>query len=363
MKTAEKAILVGVRFFKDIIPLEESIAELESLALTAGATVVETFLQSRDKPDGKYYIGTGKSQEILESVKAHKADIVIFDNELHASQIRNLEELLGVKVVDRTQLILDIFAQHANTAEGRLQVGLAQAEFSLTRLSGRGIAMSRLGGGIGTRGPGETKIEEDRRKIRKNVSMLKKELEGLRQDRHLRRSSRKASGIKAASIVGYTNSGKSSLLNALTKAGVLAENKLFATLDTTTRKLFLQDGGNILISDTVGFIQKLPHQLVDAFKATLDEVTESDILIHVTDASSPYMEDQITAVYQVLEEIKAISKPIITVFNKIDLVDEEYIKNKVMPVAEKFKPYVLVSSTNKTGLVELKEKMSTSFNG
>ena len=190
MKTTEKAILAGVKFFNDPIPLEESMAELESLTSTAGASVVETFVQSREKPDGKYFIGTGKAQEILQAVKTLKADIVIFDNELHASQIRNLEELLEVKVVDRTQLILDIFAQHAGSAEGRLQVGLAQAEFSLTRLSGRGIAMSRLGGGIGTRGPGETKIEEDRRKIRKNISMLKKQLEGLRKERHLRRSSR-----------------------------------------------------------------------------------------------------------------------------------------------------------------------------
>ena len=363
MKTTEKAILAGVKFFNDPIPLEESMAELESLTSTAGASVVETFVQSREKPDGKYFIGTGKAQEILQAVKTLKADIVIFDNELHASQIRNLEELLEVKVVDRTQLILDIFAQHAGSAEGRLQVGLAQAEFSLTRLSGRGIAMSRLGGGIGTRGPGETKIEEDRRKIRKNISMLKKQLEGLRKERHLRRSSRKASGIRTATIVGYTNAGKSSLLNAMTRSDVLVENKLFATLDTTTRKLFLADGGNILISDTVGFIQKLPHQLVDAFKATLDEVTESDILIHVTDASSPYMEDQITAVYQVLEEIGAISKPIITVFNKVDLVDPQDLKTRVMPVAERFSPFALVSATKKTGLTELKEKMSVSFNG
>lgn len=347
----EKAVLVGVEFQNDAISIEISLEELAQLASTAGAVVTGTVIQKREKPDLKYFIGKGKLDELIALAGSTQADLVIFDNELHPSQERNLEEALGMKVIDRTELILDIFAQHAASHEGRLQVKLAQSEFMLTRLSGKGIMMSRLGGGIGTRGPGETKLEKDRRNIRKEISELKKSIGEISASRHTRRSSRISSGMKSASIVGYTNAGKSTLLNALTNANALVENKLFATLDTTTRRLFLNGKTTILISDTVGFIQKLPHQLVDAFKATLDEVTEADLLIHVVDASSPYLENQIASVYTVLEEIGAIGKPMITVFNKCDLLKKGTDKNLQL----KYSPCVEVSALKKSGLDGLKE--------
>lgn len=355
MNKIEKAILAGIEFQNDAWKSEESLPELAQLALTAGAQVIETVSQKRDKPDTKYFIGKGKAEELLCLVKEIKADVLIFDNELHPSQVRNLEEYLGIKVLDRTELILDIFAQHAHSQEGRLQVALAQAEFNLTRLSGKGIMMSRLGGGIGTRGPGETKLEQDRRKIRKDISELKKKIEEIRKSRGSRRKLRGQSGIPAVSIIGYTNAGKSTLLNALTKAGVLTEDKLFATLDTTTRRLYLKSGRTILISDTVGFIQKLPHQLIDAFKATLEEVTESDLLLNVVDLSNPNYEKQIEAVYGVLEEIGAISKPILTVFNKTDISGTKPAKE----LLKKLEPHVMVSAAKKTGIEELKDSISS----
>lgn len=352
---SEKAILVGVELQNSNNSFPSSMEELSLLAKTAGAAIAGIVTQKRPKPDLKYYIGEGKLEELDALVKQSGADLVIFDNDLHASQERNLEEKLGLKVINRTELILDIFAQHAASHEGRLQVELAQNQFMLTRLSGKGVLLSRLGGGIGTRGPGETKLEQDKRKIRYRISLLKKEIDNIRKARITRRAARLSSGIKNISIIGYTNAGKSTLLNSLTKSSVLAQNKLFATLDTTTRKLYISDNKSVLLSDTVGFIQNLPHQLIDAFKATLEEVSDSDLLLHVVDSSSPDMEKQIDSVYTVLEEIGAISKPIITVFNKSDLLKDPLDKS----LEERYRPCVAVSAYKKTGLEDLKKVIST----
>ncbi len=343
----EKAILVGVKLNNEKIPLEESLAELEQLARTSGAEAVTVITQNRERPDRKYFIGQGKAEELASLCAVNKPDLVIIDHEVSSTQIRNLEDFIGVKVIDRTELILDIFAQHAHTREGTLQVELAQSEFQLTRLSGHGVSLSRLGGGIGTRGPGETKLEMDRRRIRKKISQLKTELEAVAKSRHLLREKRRSSRIRVGAIVGYTNAGKSTLLNAMAKAQVLVEDKLFATLDPVTKRTYLPGGQVILLTDTVGFIQKLPHQLIDAFKATLEEVNEADFLLHVVDSSSPYMEDQIEAVYKVLEELGAIAKPIVTVFNKMDLKElpKKYLKQ--------YSPAVFISAATREGLDDL----------
>ncbi|MBU0687114.1 MAG: GTPase HflX [Candidatus Margulisbacteria bacterium] len=347
----EKAILIGIELQGDkSIPIAESMVELARLAYTAGVIVKAKFTQKREKPDPKYCMGSGKVEEIHAAIHTHDADLVIFDQELSPSQSRNLEEDLGVKIIDRTELILDIFAQHAHSREGSLQVELAQYQFLLPRLTGHGVSMSRLGGGIGTRGPGETKLEHDRRRIRKIISDLRKELKKVEQQRALRRAKRRGAAMPLISLVGYTNSGKSTLLNALTNAGVLVQDKLFATLDPTVRRFSLPGGKTILISDTVGFIQKLPHQLVDAFHATLEEVSQADQLLHIVDASSPYAEDQINAVYNVLEEIGAITKKIITVFNKIDLVKDQQPLDEL---AKKYAPSVKISALKKEGFPEL----------
>lgn len=351
----EKAILVGVELPKDSKNFELSLKELAKLADTAGAEVVGQITQKREKPNLRYFIGEGKIFELLDLIKKTNANLVIFDNDIHPSQERNLEEFLGVKVINRTELILDIFAQHAHSHEGRLQVELAQNQFMLTRLTGRGILLSRLGGGIGTRGPGETKLEQDRRKIRARISHLKKEIEKISKSRIVRRATKLKSKIVNVSLVGYTNAGKSTLLNALSKSNALVEDKLFATLDTLTRKVYLSENKVILLSDTVGFIQNLPHQLIEAFKATLDEVVLADFLIHVVDASSEDMETQIDSVYNVLEDIGAISKPIITVFNKVDLLKTPLDSN----LLERFKPSVAISALKKTGLNELKKVISS----
>ncbi len=352
----EKAILVGIDLpGSQNFSLAESMEELQRLALTAGAVPVGQTTQSRPKPDQKFFIGSGKVEELRDLINNKGATLAIFDCTLSPAQDRNLEEALGVKVIDRTELIIDIFAQHARSREGALQVELAQSNFLLTRLTGHGIMMSRLGGGIGTRGPGETKLEVDRRRIRKRISDLKKELEKVIKERTLRREKRRKSHLTSVAIVGYTNSGKSTLLNSLSKADVLVVDQLFATLDPTTRRLYLPNHKVILLTDTVGFIQNLPHQLVAAFKATLEETTQADLLLHVVDASYPNFEEQIAAVYNVLEELNCAAKPIITVFNKADQLKQELPPE----LLKKYHPAVTISALSSQNLDKLQEIIAT----
>ena len=353
MNKTERAVLVDVSLKKEKIDPYD-LVELEALAKTAGAESAGEIIQSRDKPDVRYYIGEGKVTELKAACASANADIVIFNCDLSPSQIRNLQEELGVKVIDRTGLILDIFAQHAHTKEGKLQVELAQDNYTLTHLSGKGIELSRLGGGIGTRGPGETKLEMDRRRIRESISALKKELEEIRLHRSRRRERRRQSKVPVAAIVGYTNAGKSTLLNTLTKAGVVAEDKLFATLDPVTRVLKMPDKKEILLTDTVGFIQDLPHDLIEAFRATLEEVTEADLLIHIVDISHPNFIEQINSTYKVLEDLSAITKPMLTVFNKLD----RYIGDPKV-LLNKYSPAVAVSALKETGIKELIKMVGT----
>lgn len=298
---------------------QHSMEELAALADTAGVEVVDTIMQNLEVPDKRFFVGKGKVQEIRELADQTGATTAIFDQELSGAQVRNLEESLDMKIIDRTQLILDIFAGRAKTREGILQVELAQLSYLLPRLSGQGINLSRLGGGIGTRGPGETKLETDRRHIRNRVTELKRQLEAVMAHRILHRERRRKTGVVQVALVGYTNAGKSTLLRQLTEADVLAENKLFATLDPTSRSLLLPSGKEIILTDTVGFIQNLPHDLVAAFRATLEEATEADLLLHVVDTSSPMRERQQNVVDEVLQELGAGGKPVLTVYNKIDL--------------------------------------------
>ena len=304
---------------------DESLRELSRLAETAGAEVAAVTVQHRPAPDPKWFVGKGKAEEIGRLAELHGAGTVIFDQELSAAQVRNLEPLLNAKIIDRTQLILDIFASRARTREGMLQVELAQLNYLLPRLAGHGRHLSRLGGGIGTRGPGETKLETDRRHIRRRIGELRRQLESVKAHRELHRRRRRKSGVFQAALVGYTNAGKSTLLNRLTAAGVLAEDKLFATLDPTTRALRLPGGGEVLLTDTVGFIRNLPHELVAAFRSTLEEVKEADLLIHVIDASSPAHDRQREVVERVLAEMGAGDKPVLVVYNKIDLCSPDAV--------------------------------------
>ncbi len=311
----ERAYLVG-------LDSQKSLDELARLAETAGADVVGYMLQKKTRPDTATYIGSGKAEELSLDVQARDADIVIFDDELSGVQIRNLEDVLrGAKVLDRTGLILDIFAQRAQSREGRLQVELAQMSYQLPRLMGHGVSMSRLGGGIGTRGPGETRLEMDRRRIRKRMGDLRKEIDELGNQRSLRRARREKNKVPVVALVGYTNAGKSTLLNKLSDAGVLAEDKLFATLDPVVRTVKFPGGGEFLLVDTVGFISKLPHALVDAFRSTLEETLLADLLLIVSDGSSDEMLHQHDVVLEVLASLGAADKPVIDVINKVDLMD------------------------------------------
>lgn len=312
---AERCLLVGM-------DTPTSLDELARLAQTAGAQVVGQALQRRVKPDGATYVGSGKADEIALDCQALDVDVVIFDDELTGAQTRNLEGLLGVKVIDRSTLILDIFAQRAQSREGRLQVELAQLSYQLPRLIGHGVAMSRLGGGIGTRGPGETRLEVDRRRIRKRMTDLRREIDEMRAQRGLRRARREKNAVPVVALVGYTNAGKSTLLNRLTEAGVLAEDKLFATLDPVARSVRPPQGGEFLLVDTVGFISKLPHALVDAFQSTLEEAALADLLVVVSDASSDQVYAQREVVTDVLASLGAADKPVIDVLNKIDAAGE-----------------------------------------
>ena len=321
----ERAVLVGLRchsFGMDENADEETLAELAALVETAGAETVAMTLQTRPAPDARTFIGEGKAQEVKELAEANEADLIIFDNELSPSQMRVLEEMTDKTVLDRSALILDIFAQRARTGEGKLQVELAQYQYILPRLAGLGHAMSRLGGGIGTRGPGESKLESDRRHIRRRIDKLREDLEQVRQVRAVQRRQRKKTELPLVAIVGYTNAGKSTLLNLLTDAGIEANDRLFDTLDPTTRKKRISDTQEILLSDTVGFIRKLPHHLVSAFKATLEELAYADLLLHVVDVSDPNWEIHAATVDKVIEQLGAQEIPRVMVYNKADKCNE-----------------------------------------
>ncbi|MEG9436554.1 GTPase HflX [Edaphobacter sp. HDX4] len=302
------------------LDFDASLAEFQELTRSAGAEIAATLIQRRARPDPATLVGQGKLEEIAGVVASVNADLVLFDHDLTPSQMRNLEAKLGTRVIDRTQLILDIFARHARTREGQLQVELAQLEYQLPRLAGRGKTMSQLGGGIGTRGPGETQLETDRRKIGLRIHHVKEQLESVRRIRRQQRQRREAVPVPVVALVGYTNAGKSTLFNALTEAGVLESSRMFATLDPKLKQLQLPSRRKILLSDTVGFIRNLPHTLVTSFRATLEEVERAEILLHVRDASSPMLEEQKIEVEKVLGELQVGDKPIVEVMNKIDLL-------------------------------------------
>ena len=323
-KKREQAVLVGLSchsFGPDEDSDERTMAELAALLETAGGECVGMTLQNRPAPDARTFIGEGKAEEVKMLAEMNDADLIIFDNELSPSQMGNLEELTGKTVLDRSALILDIFAQRARTGEGKLQVELAQYQYILPRLAGLGKSMSRLGGGIGTRGPGESKLESDRRHIRRRIDKLREDLEQVRQVRAVQRRQRKKTEMPMVAIVGYTNAGKSTLLNRLTGAGIEANNRLFDTLDPTTRKKRISDTQEILLSDTVGFIRKLPHHLVSAFKATLEELSYADLLLHVVDVSDPDWELHAQTVDKVIAQLGAQAIPRVVVYNKVDRCD------------------------------------------
>ncbi len=341
----ERAILAAVDFER--YDIDDSLDELEELARTAGAEVVARLTQKRPELDKATAIGEGKVEELREACETLQADLVIFDHELSPSQLRNLEDGLGVHVVDRTMLILDIFAARALTAEGKLQVELAQQKYLMPRLIGLGKSLSRLGGGIGTRGPGETKLETDRRHIRARIEHLKEELREMEKRRGLLRARRKKDGVITIAIVGYTNVGKSTLLNRLTGAGVLSENKLFATLDLTSRGYDLPDGRQVLFVDTVGLIRRLPHHLVEAFKCTLEEAASADLILNVADASSPDLKEQLEVTANVLSDIGAGDITRLTVLNKYDLAPE------YLPVTPNGEDTVAISALTGAGIDDL----------
>lgn len=354
----ERAILAGVeRTSHTLWSIEESMAELERLADTAGAVIVGRFTQRKEKPDAALFLGKGKVSEIAMEIQNTDATLLILDDELTPSQQHNLEQILGIKVIDRTALILDIFAQRARSREGKLQVELAQLKYNLPRLGGQGLVLSRLGGGIGTRGPGETKLEVDRRRIYTKIHDIERQIEGLRKNRGLHRTRRKESRIPLVALVGYTNAGKSTLLNKLTDSEVFAEDKLFATLDPTTRHLVLPEKQEILLTDTVGFIQKLPHTLVTAFWATLEEVQEADLLLHVVDCSNENYEQQIEAVIEVLKELKAEDKPTLFVFNKADRIASPHLREQMMHDREA----ICISAATGENLDELQHRIEGFF--
>ena len=316
----ESALLVGVD--SGDFDCEESLSELAELAKTAGAEVQAKVTQKREKPDAATYIGSGRLEEIKDFCRDNETDLLIFDTELTPSQQRNIEDITGIRVIDRTELILDIFAARARSGEGKLQVELAQLKYSLPRLGGKGTSLSRLGGGIGTRGPGETKLETDRRHIRRRIKSLEDDLEALSKRRRIARARREKDGTQTVAIVGYTNAGKSTLMNTLTQAGVLAEDKLFATLDPTARALTLPDGRRVMLIDTVGFIRRLPHGLVEAFKSTLEEASTATLILNVCDASSPECAEHLDVTNRLLDELGCSGKPIIAVFNKCDVAPD-----------------------------------------
>ena len=345
----ERAVLVGLNadcFRADQTATDETIEELEALLETAGGFCTGKILQNRHTPDAHSFIGEGKAQEVRMLVEATESTMVVFDNELSPGSIRALEEIIGVTVLDRSALILDIFAQRAKTREGRLQVELAQYQYLLPRLSGMGKSLSRQGGGIGTRGPGETKLESDRRHIRERIARLQHELDQVRQVRMVQRERRMKNSVPVVAIVGYTNAGKSTLLNKLTDAGIPANNRLFDTLDTTSRQLTVSDNLDVILTDTVGFIAKLPHHLVEAFHATLEELEYADLLLHVIDSSDENREEHIAVVDKLIAKLSKPGTPVLQCYNKADLVDAVDI-----PIGE---DVVAISAKSGMGMDDLK---------
>ena len=336
---------------------EESLAELRTLAESAGARVVGEILQRRDRPDPATLVGAGKLEEIAGAAASLDADVLLFDHDLSPSQQRNIEKIVERRVIDRTQLILDIFARHARTREGQLQVELAQLHYMMPRLAGHGVEMSQLGGGIGTRGPGETKLETDRRKIARRVRHVEQQLENVRRIRAQQRQRRESAPVATVALVGYTNAGKSTLFNALTRAGVLSSPKMFATLDPTLRAVELPSKRKVLLSDTVGFIRNLPHTLVSAFRATLEEVQRASLILHISDASSRLSAEQDAQVEIVLKELEAEKKPRLRVMNKVDLLDEEVAENLMADAARESSRTVYVSAVEGTGLDTLLKRI------
>ncbi|WJK44109.1 GTPase HflX [Solwaraspora sp. WMMA2056] len=356
----ERVVLVGVWDAGTVVDAENSLTELAALAETAGSQVLEGLIQRRDRPDPATYVGRGKVGELGDVVLATGADTVICDGELSPSQLRNLEQSVKVKVIDRTALILDIFAQHAKSKEGKAQVELAQLEYLLPRLRGWGETLSRqtggsgrgggAGGGVGLRGPGETKLETDRRRIRTRIARLRREIKGMRTVRETKRARRTRNAVPAVTIAGYTNAGKSSLLNRITGAGVLVEDALFATLDPTTRRAHTADGRVYTLSDTVGFVRHLPHQIVEAFRSTLEEVAEADLVVHVVDGAHPDPQEQVRAVREVLSEVGADRRPELLVVNKIDAASEE----ELLRLKRLWPDAVFVSARQARGIEDLR---------
>ena len=348
----EVAVLVGIDM--GLYNAQVSMDELEELARTAGAVVVAKIIQKRDKPDSATYVGSGRLEEIKSFTEANDVDLLIFDGELTPSQQRNIEDETDIRVIDRTTLILDIFAARARSNEGKIQVELAQLKYSLPRLGGKGAEMSRLGGGIGTRGPGESKLESDRRHIHRRIQSLQEELVQIAKRRENLRARREKDGIETVAIVGYTNAGKSTLMNTLTNAGVLAENKLFATLDPTSRALTLPDGRTVMLIDTVGLVRRLPHQLVDAFRSTLEEAANATVILNLCDASDECCTEHLNVTMNLLAALGCADKPIISVLNKCDLCGGSF----VLPAQGEF---VMISAKTGEGLGNLLAKIQLSL--
>ncbi|AIQ36195.1 GTP-binding protein HflX [Paenibacillus sp. FSL R5-0345] len=357
----DRAILVSLvtdKIKRTGIDPELSLQELVQLAETAGVEVLDVLRQNKETPDSRWFIGKGKVEELRMAADALGANTAIFDQELSGAQVRNLEEALDLKIIDRTQLILDIFAGRAKTREGIIQVELAQLSYLLPRLSGQGKNLSRLGGGIGTRGPGESKLETDRRHIRDRITELKRQLDEVVKTRELHRERRRKAGAVQVALVGYTNAGKSTLLKQLTDADVYIENQLFATLDPTSRVLELAGGKEVVLTDTVGFIQNLPHDLVASFRATLEEVNEANLVLHVVDASSPMREEQMEVVQTILQDLGAASTPQIVLFNKIDLCQPEQLE--MLPTGT---GYLKISAFNPEDLTRITEMIADELAG